>query len=280
MNNFQPEQKSIETKNGKIFYFSNRPFPGRPTAVFLHGLSSNHTTWLQIMETLRGHRYNSLALDLRGHGLSDKTKKRGLYRLSVFSDDLEIIRKKENLGDFTLVGYSFGGEVALDYAIRYPKSVSSLILLSVNQVNVLKYKGLNFFTPILYVLFNLLAFLLLWQKRKNYKYYEHQKAAGYWGSTLDGFLTMPISINLWMLSELGKLNFGKDLHAIKVPVVLMRAKDDPFVSEAETADMAAAISKSKIVVSKNESHFVATDSQNEVAEIILNFLKNHENSDL
>jgi pimeloyl-ACP methyl ester carboxylesterase len=91
---------------------------------------------------------------------------------------------------------------------------------------------------------------------------------------------MPISINLWMLSELGKLNFGKDLHAIKVPVVLMRAKDDPFVSEAETADMAAAISKSKIVVSKNESHFVATDSQNEVAEIILNFLKNHENSDL
>jgi pimeloyl-ACP methyl ester carboxylesterase len=38
--------------------------------------------------------------------------------------------------------------------------------------------------------------------------------------------------------------------------------------------------KSEVVIAKNESHFIATEAQEETAEFILNFLNKHENSNL
>ena len=91
MGNSDLEQKWLETDIGKICYFSNIKFAEKPTVVFLHGLSSNHTTWSAPMQALEKLGLNALAPDLRGHGHSDKTKKRNLYKFSVFAHDLEAI---------------------------------------------------------------------------------------------------------------------------------------------------------------------------------------------
>ena len=140
------EKKFVKTGNGRIYYFIGKKTTNRPILIFLHGLSSNHTTWLNIMKKLLENGYNFLTLDLRGHGFSDKTKKRRLYQLSVFSDDLEKILKQEQIRNFILIGYSFGGQIAIDYVIKYPQSVKGLILISTNHVNPLEYKHLKFLT--------------------------------------------------------------------------------------------------------------------------------------
>ena len=152
------KEKFIETDKGKIVYWLDNSFPGRPTVIFLHGLSSNHTTWLNAMGVLHSHKYNSLAWDMRGHGSSDKTKKKGLYKLSVFSDDLEKIIKAEKIDNGILVGYSFGGSVAIDQVLKYPDSSRGLILISANHANPLEYNGFRFLTAWGSRLVNLLAF--------------------------------------------------------------------------------------------------------------------------
>lgn len=272
--NFNFEKKKISTASGDIFYFMNGSFSGRPFIVLLHGLSSNHTTWLYPMEVLHKNKYNVLALDLRGHGFSDKSKIKENYRFEVFSADLEKIIETEKIDNFTLVGYSFGGQVALDYILRYPNRVKGLVLISANHVNPLKYKHLGFLSPITVWFFNFWAWLVLWQKKKNYYYYEHGKAVGYWDSVRHGLMTMPFSVNMWMLASVAGINFRNALKNIGVPTILARCENDFFIAKKETSDMANAIKGSKIIISKNPSHFIGTNAQDETIEIILNFLHN------
>ena len=274
MGNSQFKQKFIETENGKIFYFCDLSFPGRPTVILLHGLSSNHTTWDYPMEVLRRHKYNVLAPDLRGHGLSDKSKRKELYKMPIFSNDLNEIIKQEKIDNFVLVGYSFGGQIAFEYIDEYPERVKGLILISANHVNPFKYWKIDFLSPIAAGLVNLFAFALLWQKRKNYYYYQHGKAEGYWNSVRHGLMTMPLSINLWMISGMANINFKESIKKIKVPTVIVWSKKDVFITRAEINDIAKAIKGAEIIIPQNESHFIGTDSQGETIEIILNFLNN------
>lgn len=274
MGNFNLEKKKVPTASGDIFYFINNSFPGRPFVIFLHGLSSNHTTWLKAMEILHENKYNSIAPDLRGHGFSDKSKNKEFYRMPIFSNDLREIIEKEKIDNFILVGYSFGGQIALDYILRSPKRVKGLILISVNHVNPLEYKGLKFLSPVTVWIFNLLAAFLLWQKKEKYYYYRHGEAVNYWDSVKDGLMTMPISVNLWMLSAVAGINFRDAIKNIKIPTVIVYGKNDFFITKKEVDDMAKAIKNAKIIISRNPSHFVGTNAQDETIEIILNFLNN------
>ena len=272
MNEISLQQKWLATANGKICYFLRRE-SNRPMVVLLHGLSSNHTTWLDIMRTLAKNGYNSLAPDLRGHGFSDKAKTRKLYRLSVFSDDLKEILRQEQISNFVLIGYSFGGQIAIDYAAQYQDSIKGLVLISANVAPPLKYPRLGFFTPVVVAGLNLLAALLLWQKRRKYHYYQHGRTVGYWDSVWDGLRTMPISVNFWLLAQVFKTDLAESLRQIKITSALVYCQKDAFITRREVVAVAKALPQAALIISKNPGHFVGTNSQNETAQIILNFLK-------
>ncbi len=271
------KEKWIDTGRGKIYYYQNLSFDHRPTVVFLHGLSSNHTTWLNIMNALEECQYNCLALDMRGHGLSDKSKIKSLYELAVFSDDIKKIIEIENIRKFILVGYSFGGTIALDYATRNKADLAGLIIISAGYTNPFKYRKLNFLKPLFTVLLNFLAFILIWQKRKKYYYYIHGASNGYWNSVWKGLITMPLSVNFWMLIQASSANFKKNLSRITVPALIVRGKKDPFLTRAEAEDMIKIMPDAKLIISDNPSHFVASHAQREVCEIIINFLRSNKN---
>ena len=233
INKIPLQKKWLETKTGRIYYFLDQSFPSRPTVVFLHGLSANHTTWLDIIKDLHNNQFNSLAVDLRGHGFSDKAKNKSLYELAVFSEDLRQMVRQEKLGQFFLVGYSFGGSIAIDYATCNNHQLKGLILISANYASPLNHLKLKFLNPLAIGLANLLALLLLWQKRKEYIYFQQGASKGYWHSVWLGLNTMPLSINLWMMIVVGRLNFKNRLSRVRCPALIVRAKHDPFLSAAE-----------------------------------------------
>lgn len=77
---------------------------------------------------------------------------------------------------------------------------------------------------------------------------------------------------------MGYINFKKTIHFIKAPTLILYGKNDSFVTEAEAKDITKAIPNAKIIMIKNPSHFLASRAQTEISDIILNFIKNHENS--
>jgi len=267
------QKKSVKTEKGEIFYFFKKISDTAPTVVLLHGLSANHTTWQVAIQSLSTAGLNCLAPDLRGHGYSDKSKKRRYYKYSVFSEDLEQIVQAEKLSKIILVGYSFGGFLALDFAVRNPQAVSILILISANHVNPLKYKKINFLTWPGYFLLNLVARLLIWQKRKNYYYFDQAASHGYWDSSLKGYTTMPLSINFWMLSETARLDFSVQIKNLDCPTLIIKSKADPFLSDKEASDMAGKIKNSKIAILEEPTHFLASRHQEKIAGIMVDFIK-------
>jgi pimeloyl-ACP methyl ester carboxylesterase len=67
-----------------------------------------------------------LAMDNRGTGLSDKPP--GPYSIGQLAEDAHAVLTQRGAAPATVVGTSMGGYVALTLALRYPHTVSSLVL--------------------------------------------------------------------------------------------------------------------------------------------------------
>lgn len=100
-----------------------------PVIVFLHGFTGATSTWTEIMDELAG-RFKMIAVDLTGHGETSIPTSIDRYSMEAQLNDLEVVFKVLKVTNFTLVGYSMGGRIALGYTIKYPERVRTLILES------------------------------------------------------------------------------------------------------------------------------------------------------
>lgn len=103
--------------------------PERPV-VFIHGLAiDNLSSFYFTLANPVAHAGSEVILyDLRGHGLSERP--RTGYQVSDSVADLAAILDALGVdGPVHLVGYSYGGAVALNCAVLYPDRVASLLLI-------------------------------------------------------------------------------------------------------------------------------------------------------
>ena len=66
----------------------------------------------------------------RGSGRSDAPKNENDYSIPLLVSDLDALRQKLGLSKIIPLGFSFGGELALEYAVAHPEAVEKLILQS------------------------------------------------------------------------------------------------------------------------------------------------------
>ena len=98
--------------------------PGAPPLVLLHALGQDATSWDAVAGRL-GQHFSLLALDLRGHGASDRP---GTYSHELMRDDVVGVLDALGLREVVLVGHSLGGAVAYLVAMRQPHRVSRLVV--------------------------------------------------------------------------------------------------------------------------------------------------------
>lgn len=86
---------------------------GRPI-LFVHGFSQSWLTWRRQFASNLAIDYRLIAMDLRGHGQSDKP--RDAYAdCGVWADDVAAVTRELNLEQPVLCGWSYGSLVILDY---------------------------------------------------------------------------------------------------------------------------------------------------------------------
>jgi pimeloyl-ACP methyl ester carboxylesterase len=94
---------------------------GKPNGcaiLFIHGISQCWLTWgRQMNSELAGH-CRLVAMDMRGHGLSDKPRD-GYADSRLWADDLNAVIRHLNLDHPVLSGWSYGPLVILDYLRHY-----------------------------------------------------------------------------------------------------------------------------------------------------------------
>lgn len=102
---------------------------GEKTIVFLHGWPGSHKLFEYQFNVLPKMGYRCIGIDQRGFGESDKPFKG--YDYDRLADDVRKIVEVLGLDDFTLLGHSTGGAIAIRYMARHNEfGVSKLVLCS------------------------------------------------------------------------------------------------------------------------------------------------------
>lgn len=90
---------------------------GRPV-LFIHGLSQCSLAWARQLESDLAEDHRLVALDLRGHGESDKPAE-GYDDSRLWAEDVDAVMRRLDLDRPVLCGWSYGALVIFDYIRHY-----------------------------------------------------------------------------------------------------------------------------------------------------------------
>ena len=101
-----------------------------PLVVLLPGWAVSAFTYRHQLPMLAAAGYRAIAVDLKGHGFSDKPTGRGEYTFDAMLLHVEEVVRAIADRPAVLVSQSMSGALAIEVALRRPELVSALVLVS------------------------------------------------------------------------------------------------------------------------------------------------------
>src|SRR5689334_7465417 len=118
------QDKYAKLGANKIHYVSEGK--GKDAIVLVHGWTCNLTNWRDQIPEL-SKRARVIALDLPGHGLSDKPQT--TYNMDLFADAIDAVMKDAGVEHAVLVGHSMGTPVVRQFYRKYPQKTVALVIV-------------------------------------------------------------------------------------------------------------------------------------------------------
>jgi proline iminopeptidase len=115
----------VEIDSTRLFVVE-RSVEGLPVIVLHGGPGRDHWEFADYLDPL-AHDLRLILVDQRGHGMSDPAAP-GTLALAQLARDVVALADALELGDYCVLGHSFGGRVALRLALDAPERLSRLVL--------------------------------------------------------------------------------------------------------------------------------------------------------
>lgn len=117
------QERRVEVEPGVSLHVADHS-GDRPAFLLVHGLASNLRLWDGVAAELSGRGHRVVAVDLRGHGRSDKPP--AGYDVGTVANDLAVLIEQLELDRPWAAGQSWGGNVVLELAWARPELVSGI----------------------------------------------------------------------------------------------------------------------------------------------------------
>lgn len=98
-----------------------------PALLLIHGLGCDSSTWDDVIDAL-AERFTVIAPDLLGHGESDKPD--ADYSVGGYANGMRDLLTVLGVDKVTVVGHSFGGGVAMQFAYQFPERTERVVLVA------------------------------------------------------------------------------------------------------------------------------------------------------
>lgn len=116
----------VELTNGETLSYRKRD-GGDELVLLVHGNMTSSKHWDLLMESM-DERFTIYAVDMRGFGESTYNKR--ITSIKDFSEDIKLFVDALKLKDFTIIGWSTGGNVAMQFCADYPDYSKKLVLFA------------------------------------------------------------------------------------------------------------------------------------------------------
>lgn len=279
----------ISTNGGKLFY-SQYGIKSKQPVIVLHGGPGLDQSYLlpQMQELAANNQV--IFYDQRGSGRSlGFALDAHSINMKNFVKDLEAVRKQFGYKKIILVGHSWGGLLAMRYAILYPDRVSKLILVSSAPADYAGFK--SFFAeyekrtaPLKHKLDNL-------ENSTEFKHGDPTTVIEYYRTVFATYFYQPTDVSKLSLyftqqsalngrkigqifgeTYLNRYDLKPELKKLSVPTLIIHGVNDivPITTARETH---AAIASSQIVELKDCDHFPYIEQPKEFFKVIAKFLR-------
>ncbi|MEI7493487.1 MAG: proline iminopeptidase-family hydrolase [Alphaproteobacteria bacterium] len=284
--NVPSKEGFVKTDNGQLYYQTMGQ--GDPVIVIHGGPGMDQGYLLPGMAAL-AQKHQVVFYDQLGCGRSAATViDESHITINSFVEDIETLRKALKFEKVTIVGHSWGGMLAMYYAVKYPKNIKKLVLM-----NTVTSAGMEEFLD--EVEKRTMPSAGEFEKLKASQEFidsDPQAIAQYYRLFFQYYFHNPKDLeklNLQLEPKgaatgvkvakiLEESIFGKytdqhdDLQKLKIPTLIIRGESDVIPMSAANS-MAHSIKGSKLVVLKNCGHFPYIEQPAQWLEAVEMFLK-------
>jgi len=256
-------------KDVRIYY---ETFGSGDPVVFIHGGGMSYEFWEQQMYAL-AHSHQVVALDLRGHGGSDKPPDG--HNFNRFTQDLEALVIHLKLHRIAVVCHAVGGYVGMNYTLRNQDNVSKLVLVSTGArfVGGDEERG-GFSTE-------------FWAKLRNGaarskidanaelidQMFFHKPPSG---AMRQALLTISQQWPLCAMMQMGRdaetINFEGRLHEIRVPALVVHGRHDRKQRYSGGVYLAGKLPNGRLATFEDSAHLVPLEEVQRFNQLLLDFL--------
>ena len=259
---------------------------GEPILIIHGGPGLNHKYLLHHLQPL-AKKYQLIFYDQRACGKSSLDVNPDSITIDSFIQDIDDLRKVFGIDRLNLMAHSWGGLLAMKYAIKYPEFTNSLILLnSVGASSAINAKAnqllLARFTPEDSLQRQEIIQTEEFQRRETTAIeslmkitFKHQFYNPALIDSLKLSLNKDYAKTAQLLQYLGKditsYDFHAELNKIEASTLMIYGDHDPSGDFAGQS-IQAAITNSKLLIINECGHFPFIEKQDEFNEIVMPFI--------
>jgi pimeloyl-ACP methyl ester carboxylesterase len=244
----KPVDSRIADINGIKLYFAIYG-AGDPVILLLHGGLGHSDVWgFQIPALAK--RYRVITVDSRGHGRS--TRNEASYSYQLMADDVLALLDWLEIPRASIVGWSDGGIIGLDIAMRHPERLEKLFVFGAN--------------------YSVSGVKTGFEDDPVFGAYIERSAKDYvrLSPTPDDFKGfVDAVVEMWMTQpEYSAAQLG----SIRTPTVIADGEHDEAIKPQHTKEMASLIPGADLVIFPGGSHFAFLQDPEAFNKAVLKFL--------
>lgn len=254
----------------------------KPVAFLVHGgPGADHTSYKPTFSALSS-KMQLIYFDHRGQGRSARGAKE-TYTLDNNVEDMEALRQYLGLEKIVVIGGSYGGMVALSYAVRYPENVSHMIAIATvpdyrflqRAKETLAERGTEEQKAVAQRLWDG-AFENEAQLREYFQVMGSMYSVSYNPQLPKNVgnraILSPDAINIAFGGFLRSYNILDQLHKIMLPTLVIGARHDWICAPEFSEEIARAIPNADLRIFENSGHLIRDDEPEALLDAIAGFL--------
>lgn len=278
-------EEGIKKINGTELYYQIIG-SGEPIVIVHGGPGLSHNYFLPSLKSL-SDKHRLIFYDQRASGKSDLNINSESITLDNFIRDIDELRNSLGIEKLNLMAHSWGGILAMKYAIMFPNKIKSLILINsigasseiATQSNLELAKRFTKKDSIQRMkIFNSEEF-----KERKPEAIESLMKIGFkhqfYNKTYIDSLNLSLNNNYIKTSQLlqnlakdlTEYDFHSDLKSIQCPTLLIYGNYDPLTQLA-APKIHKTIDNSKLIILDKCGHFPFIEKQNEFNKVLINFM--------